>query len=172
MRPENLVDAPHIDSVVPNVIEILNDASIIVGHGLEHDMEVLGLRFPEDQVRDTSLYGPFINRRGRTPGLKSLVKKHLGYDIQVKITCILSHLEALQKRVFLQLGEHDPVEDARAALNLYLKEMKAWEEKVNRRKQVVKMMSQVDQAGDYNGNDINDNVTTSNRYNVLVLESR
>ena len=64
------------------------------------------------------------------------------------------------------------MEDARAALNLYLKEMKAWEEKVNRRKQVVKMMSQVDQAGDYNGNDINDNVTTSNRYNVLVLESR
>ena len=64
------------------------------------------------------------------------------------------------------------MEDARAALNLYLKEMKAWEEKVNRRKQVVKMMSQMDSAGDYNGNDINDNVTTSNRYNVLVLESR
>ena len=99
MRAENLVDAPHIDSVVPNVIKILNDASIIVGHGLEHDMEVLGLRFPEDQVRDTSTYGPFINRRGRTPGLKFLVKKQLGYDIQVT-TYVVTHLEALQKRVF------------------------------------------------------------------------
>ena len=99
------MDAPHIDSVIPNVIEILNEASIIVGHGLEHDMEVLGLRFPEDQVRDTSLYGPFINRRGRTPGLKSLVKKHLGYDIQVKITCILSHLE-LCKNVFFYSWEN------------------------------------------------------------------
>ena len=87
MRAENLVDAPHIVDVLPDVMNILNDASIIVGHGLEHDMEVLGLRFPEDQVRDTSLYGPFINRRGRTPGLKSLVKKHLGYDIQVDNSC-------------------------------------------------------------------------------------
>ena len=85
MRAENLVDAPHIVDVLPDVMNILNEASIIVGHGLEHDMEVLGWRFPEDQVRDTSLYGPFINRRGRTPGLKSLVKKHLGYDIQVTI---------------------------------------------------------------------------------------
>ena len=77
------------------------------------------------------------------------MKKHLGYDIQ--------------------LGEHDPVEDARAALYLYLKEMKAWEEKVKKRKQIVKMMSQMDGSGDYNGND---NVTTQNRYSLLILESR
>ena len=149
VRTEDLKSAPHIDDVIPQVRNILNDASIIVGHGLDHDMEVLGIRFPEDQVRDTSLYGPFVNRRGRTPGLKSLVKKHLGYDIQ--------------------LGEHDPVEDARAALYLYLKEMKAWEEKVKKRKQIVKMMSQMDGSGDYNGND---NVTTQNRYSLLILESR
>ena len=142
------MDAPHIDDVIPQVRNILNDASIIVGHGLDHDMEVLGLKFPEDQVRDTSLNGPFVNRRGRTPGLKSLVKKHLGYDIQ--------------------MGEHDPVEDARAALYLYLKEMKAWEEKERKRKQVVKMMSQMSSSGDYNDN----NVTTRNRYSLLILESR
>ena len=99
MRAENLVDAPHIVDVLPDVMNILNDASIIVGHGLEHDMEVLGLRFPEDQVRDTSLYGPFINRRGRTPGLKSLVKKHLGYDIQVTII----HVSCLEN-VFFPAG--------------------------------------------------------------------
>ena len=149
MRTEDLKSAPHIDDVIPQVRNILNDASIIVGHGLDHDMEVLGIRFPEDQVRDTSLYGPFVNRRGRTPGLKSLVKKHLGYDIQ--------------------LGEHDPLEDARAALYLYLKEMKAWEEKAKKRKQVVKIMSQIDGSGDYNGND---NITTQNRYSLLILESR
>ena len=149
VRAEDLEGAPHIDDVIPQVRNILNDASIIVGHGLDHDMEVLGFRFPEDLVRDTSLYGPFVNRRGRTPGLKSLVKKHLGYDIQ--------------------LGEHDPVEDARAALYLYLKEMKAWEEKAKKRKQVVKIMSQIDGSGDYNGND---NITTQNRYSLLILESR
>ena len=149
VRTEDLKSAPHIDDVIPQVRNILNDASIIVGHGLDHDMEVLGIRFPEDQVRDTSRYGPFVNRRGRTPGLKSLVKKHLGYDIQ--------------------LGEHDPLEDARAALYLYLKEMKAWEEKAKKRKQVVKIMSQIDGSGDYNGND---NITTQNRYSLLILESR
>ena len=38
---------------------ILSDTSIIGGHGLDHDMEameVLGFRFSEDHVRDTSLY--------------------------------------------------------------------------------------------------------------------
>ena len=64
------------------------------------------------------------------------------------------------------------MEDARAALYLYLKEMKTWEEKLKKRKHVMKVMSQMDGAGDYNGNDINDNVTTHNRYNVLILESR
>ena len=87
-------------SVVSEVEKILSNAEIIVGHGLSHDEEVLQIEFPSWKVRDTSKYRPF-SEGGRTPALKRLALKHLGKTIQK--------------------GQHNPVEDARAALLLYLK---------------------------------------------------
>ena len=59
------------------------------------------------------------------------------------------------------------MEDARAALCLYLKEMKTWEEREKKRRQVGQVMRGMGGEGDYNGND---NVTMRNRYNLLILE--
>ena len=84
VTPEDLSDAPHISEVIPKVKKILGKAEIIVGHGLDHDMEVLGFQFPVDKVRDTSLYGPFRKNGGKTPSLKYLTKNFLGEIIQAK----------------------------------------------------------------------------------------
>ena len=43
VRPEDISSAPHIDEILPRVRDILEDALIIVGHDLVHDMEVLGV---------------------------------------------------------------------------------------------------------------------------------
>ena len=132
-----MIDAPHIDDVIPEVRKILNEASIIVGHGLEHDMEVLGFDFPPDKVRDTAHYRPYLKNGGRSSKLKDLAKKHLGKIIQT--------------------GEHDPTEDAKAALFLYYKMMNSWEEMI-RNKQRARQSIQ-----DFNRN----NFTSQNRFEAL-----
>ena len=97
---EKLAEADHdFQSAFHRVRDILDQADVIVGHGLDHDQEVLKMEFPYSKVRDTSRYRPFLNG-GRTPSLKRLTKKYLNMEIQE--------------------GEHDPVMDARAAVKLYL----------------------------------------------------
>ena len=63
--------------------DLLDKAEVIVGHGLDHDMAVLGFQVPEEKVRDTSVYRPFLKNGGKTPSLKSLTKKYLKEEIQV-----------------------------------------------------------------------------------------
>ena len=137
VREEDLLDAPHIDEVIPLVRNILNDASIIVGHGLEHDMEVLGINFPPEKVRDTAHYRPYLKNGGRSSKLKDLAKKHLGKIIQT--------------------GEHDPTEDAKAALFLYYKMMNSWEAMIRNKEGARKSIQ------DFNRN----NFTSQNRFEVL-----
>ena len=137
VRTEDLKSAPHIDDVIPQVRNILNDASIIVGHGLEHDMEVLGFNFPPEKVRDTAHYRPYLKNGGRSSKLKDLAKKHLGKIIQT--------------------GEHDPTEDAKAALFLYYKMMNSWEAMIRNKEGARKSIQ------DFNRN----NFTSQNRFEVL-----
>ena len=85
VTPEDLFNAPHFREVIPKVTELLDKADIIVGHGLDHDMAVLGFQFPQEKVRDTSVYRPFLKKGGKTPNLKSLTKKYLKEEIQVMI---------------------------------------------------------------------------------------
>ena len=100
VTPEKLAEADHdFQSAFVLVRDILDQADVIVGHGLDHDQEVLEMEFPLSKVRDTSRYRPFL-KGGRTPSLKSLAWKYLDLEIQD--------------------GEHDSVIDARAAVNLYL----------------------------------------------------
>ena len=54
-----------------------------MGHGLDHDEEVLGLGFPADKVRDTAAYRPFHRKGGGPSQLKYLAEKHLNEKIQV-----------------------------------------------------------------------------------------
>ena len=137
VRAEDLIDAPHIDSVIPVVRNILNEASIIVGHGLEHDMEVLGINFPADKVRDTAQYRPYLKHGGRSSKLKELAKKHLGKIIQTE--------------------EHDPAEDAKAALFLYYKMMNSWEEMIRNKQGAREIIENFNQ----------NNFTSENRFEIL-----
>ncbi|KAK9814419.1 hypothetical protein WJX72_005710 [[Myrmecia] bisecta] len=89
------------DEVQEDLWELLQDKSI-VGHTVEHDLRVLwgeDVAFPHCSI-DVSKFGAFRDEDGRRTSLKKLAWRFLGCDIQ--------------------LGPHDPVEDARAAMDLYL----------------------------------------------------
>ncbi|KER21960.1 hypothetical protein T265_09832 [Opisthorchis viverrini] len=83
---------------------------ILVGHSIRNDLKVLMLSHPRRHIRDTSRYRPFRALfSGRTPSLRALTEKVLGVQVQV--------------------GEHDSVEDARAAMRLYTSVKRMWESK-------------------------------------------
>ena len=105
IRPENLVGARKFEDVRHSVVALL-EGKIIVGHGLSHDFDVLEFYPPGVSIRDTATYRGF-RKSGRTPSLKALAKEVL--------------------KVKIQSGEHSSVEDARTALNLYLKVRQDWE---------------------------------------------
>ena len=71
------------------------------------------MNHPKRDIRDTSLYPPFRNhfgrekRRGGAPALKKLAAEVLGIQIQS--------------------GEHDSVQDAQAAMKLYMLHRSRWE---------------------------------------------
>lgn len=95
-------------TVQKEVFEILN-GRIVVGHALKNDFKALLFSHPKRDMRDTSRYKPFRRAvKGGTPGLKKLTKLLLGTTIQT--------------------GEHNSVEDARAAMKLYTMHKKEWEE--------------------------------------------
>lgn len=110
IRPEHVRDAPAFDVVQREVARLL-EGKVIVGHGLENDMKALLLSHSWKHVRDTAKYRPFCRptRAGhvRPRRLKHLSAEHLG--------------------VVIQTGEHDPAEDAQAALALFKKFRRDWE---------------------------------------------
>ncbi|KAL6764039.1 ribonuclease H-like domain-containing protein, partial [Haematococcus lacustris] len=79
---------------------------LLVGHSVHHDLEALRMEHPAGSTRDTAKYPPLMRFGGRGKPLRSqplrkLAASELGLDIQE--------------------GEHSPVEDARAAMKLYLR---------------------------------------------------
>ncbi|KDD76560.1 hypothetical protein H632_c181p0 [Helicosporidium sp. ATCC 50920] len=107
VREEHLSQAPALAQVRPVVASLLQNR-LLVGHALRNDLEALGLSHPRKRTRDTTAYPPFLDgAKGRARPLKALAQEELGLEIQT--------------------GEHSPVEDARAALYLYLKHRRSWE---------------------------------------------
>ncbi|CBY20934.1 unnamed protein product [Oikopleura dioica] len=82
---------------------------IVVGHGLSHDFQALRLNHPESMQRDSAEYfkGKFV--KYKRPALKELAKDQLGLEIQA--------------------GSHSPRIDAKAALDIYIKNREEWEAK-------------------------------------------
>ncbi|KAJ8611737.1 hypothetical protein CTAYLR_009200 [Chrysophaeum taylorii] len=78
------------------VREVVGKNDLLVGHSLDNDLRVLGMT--HDNVADTALLYKHP-KEGYKKSLKSLAKEFLGRTIQT--------------------GEHDSVQDARAALDLY-----------------------------------------------------
>ncbi|XP_011165311.1 RNA exonuclease 4 isoform X2 [Solenopsis invicta] len=107
IRPEHIQNGESFSVVQKEVAEILKGC-ILVGHALKHDLKVLYLSHPRRYWRDTSKYKPFRQiSKGNTPSLKRLAHELLGKEIQV--------------------GEHNSVEDARTAMQLYMLYKNKWE---------------------------------------------
>lgn len=107
IRPSNLKKGKDLFEVQKEVAAIIEGRKV-VGHDLSHDFKVLFLSHPKKMIRDTSRYKPFREVcGGKTPSLKKLTLAMLGCDIQS--------------------GEHSSVEDAQAAMLIYLRNKKAWE---------------------------------------------
>lgn len=107
IQPHHLETGHDFKVVQKEVAEILR-SRILVGHALHNDLAVLFLSHPKRFQRDTSRYKVFRKvTKGNTPSLKKLASELLGLDIQS--------------------AEHDSIEDARAAMQLYQLFRKKWE---------------------------------------------
>mmetsp|Transcript_49065 Transcript_49065/g.124512 ORF Transcript_49065/g.124512 Transcript_49065/m.124512 type:complete len:405 (+) Transcript_49065:60-1274(+) len=91
--------------------ELLDD-KIVVGHALQNDFQALLLSHPHALIRDTAVFKPL-----RVPGWE-------------KKTPSLARLSEHWLQQKLHEGEHDSVEDARAALRLYRLRSRQWEKQL------------------------------------------
>ncbi|TVT99540.1 hypothetical protein EJB05_55089, partial [Eragrostis curvula] len=76
-------------------------ARLLVGHGLDHDLQALGMDYPAYLKRDTATYPPLMKTSRLSNSLRFLTRTYLGYDIQT--------------------GHQHPYEDCVAAMRLYRK---------------------------------------------------
>ncbi|XP_020268413.1 RNA exonuclease 4-like [Asparagus officinalis] len=76
-------------------------ARILVGHGLDHDLQRLGIEYPSLLIRDTAKYPPLMKTSKLSNSLKYLTQAYLGYEIQN--------------------GIQDPYDDCVAAMRLYVR---------------------------------------------------
>nr|XP_043625186.1 RNA exonuclease 4 [Erigeron canadensis] len=105
IRPRDLKKAKDFRVVQKEVAELLKGKTL-VGHALRNDLKALLLSHPKQDIRDTAEYQPFL-KEGRSKALRHLAAEVLGVKIQN--------------------GEHCPIEDARAAMMLYMKKKREWE---------------------------------------------
>lgn len=107
IRPEDLENAADFKEVQQEVRTLLHN-KFLVGHGLRNDLNVLQFGHHMKLIRDTSLFKPFRDiSDGKTPSLRKLAKHFLNETIQE--------------------GEHSSVQDATAAMKLYVKYRQTWE---------------------------------------------
>ncbi|GAV67956.1 RNase_T domain-containing protein, partial [Cephalotus follicularis] len=113
IRPEFLRDAMPLRQVQNKIQEFLcngepiwkirprgGKARILVGHGLNHDLDRLQLEYPAIMIRDTAKYPPLMKSNKLSNSLKYLTQAYLGYDIQTGI-------------------QNHPYEDCVATMRLY-----------------------------------------------------
>eukprot|EP01116_Phalansterium_solitarium_P014585 TRINITY_DN3230_c0_g1_i2.p1 TRINITY_DN3230_c0_g1~~TRINITY_DN3230_c0_g1_i2.p1 ORF type:complete len:333 (-),score=47.63 TRINITY_DN3230_c0_g1_i2:239-1237(-) len=123
LTPDNAVAFKQVQT---EVAEIIKDR-IVVGHALHNDFKVLFLSHPWNMIRDTAKYRPLMRKRNKPHALKNLVRMHLGAQIQG--------------------GEHEPDEDARAALLLYKMFKKDWEQSLRSKKVGHRRSTTAEQKG-------------------------
>ncbi|KAI0307882.1 ribonuclease H-like domain-containing protein [Multifurca ochricompacta] len=94
------------------VADIIKD-KVIVGHSLWNDLSVLGIPHPAVNTRDVALYQPFRNAL-RSP------------NQLVRLPTLTFHLMGRR----CQEGQQNPLENARAALDLYRSHANEWENSI------------------------------------------
>ncbi|XP_020837636.1 RNA exonuclease 4 [Phascolarctos cinereus] len=107
IRPEDIRHGEEYQVVQKEVAELLK-GRILVGHALHNDLKILLLDHPKKKIRDTQKYKPFRTQvKSGRPSLKLLSEKILGIKIQQ--------------------SEHSSIQDAQAAMRLYVMVKKHWE---------------------------------------------
>lgn len=123
ITPEHLQPRPgHVLMTFADVREQVQSilrGKILIGHGLENDLNALGLYHPWTDIRDTATYS-FYMRDFRDPVTQcvSLAPKKLR-DLA---------WERLGRQIQMPGAPHSPVEDAVAALDLYKEVRGQWED--------------------------------------------
>lgn len=98
--PRHLEGAPTYETVKTHVVELLNHGRILIGHDLKQDLDVLGIKnIPRHRLRDTSRCYLSHFKPNEKPSLKRLAYDVLGQTIQI--------------------GAHNSMEDAKAAMILW-----------------------------------------------------
>ncbi|WVR06736.1 hypothetical protein IAU60_003770 [Kwoniella sp. DSM 27419] len=122
VRREDLVDAPTFEHVRVTVRRLIQ-GKILVGHALFNDLAALKYKQQWEMFRDTALYLPLRElvpcHFGQYPSLKRLAKAVSGINIQTS-----------------NKG-HDPVEDARATMAIFLSVRIAYERSLAENEVVV-----------------------------------
>uniref|UniRef100_A0A1B0BYU6 RNA exonuclease 4 n=1 Tax=Glossina palpalis gambiensis TaxID=67801 RepID=A0A1B0BYU6_9MUSC len=115
IRPHNIENGDDFHDVQDQVKKLIQ-GKILVGHGIAKDLGVLQIKHPYPLIRDTARYKPLCRlvANGRTPSLKCITHAILGLDIQS--------------------GEHNSIEDARAAMKIYNKLSFDWENHFRKQK--------------------------------------
>ncbi|XP_005408500.1 PREDICTED: RNA exonuclease 4 isoform X2 [Chinchilla lanigera] len=107
VRPEHLKRGEELEVVRSEVAAMLK-GRILVGHALHNDLKVLFLDHPRKKIRDTQKYKPFKQQvKSGRPSLKLLSEKILGIRVQK--------------------AEHCSIQDAQAAMRLYIMVKRDWE---------------------------------------------
>jgi len=111
--PEKLADAPSLERVRAIVVQILLGKAVqtrrehvgvkhlLIGHSVEHDLEVLDIKWKKGMRRDTAQFPLYLRHTHLPFKLRALAEQFLGEKIQEE-------------------GEaHDPCVDARISMRLY-----------------------------------------------------
>ncbi|KAL4069675.1 hypothetical protein V8B97DRAFT_613109 [Scleroderma yunnanense] len=115
IEPAHLLsaDTPSFERVQQHVADLIK-GKVIVGHSLWNDLSVLGIPHPAVATRDVALYQPFRN------ALRSPTQV-------VGLQTLMWHLMCRR----CQDGHLHPVENARAALDLYRSVAVEWEGEIS-----------------------------------------
>ncbi|CAM9384696.1 unnamed protein product [Ectocarpus fasciculatus] len=114
------------------VAAILKD-KVLIGHALTNDLKALMMSHPPRSTRDTATYRPYQKAHGKAGGklrprsLKLLSQEHLDRPIQT--------------------GQHNPAEDAKAAMDLYKIARFEWEKSLSAAGKMRGRKGFVDQQG-------------------------
>lgn len=95
---KDLEHAPPFDQIRQQVLDMIQDGCVI-GHSIDNDLRALRITLPPEQIIDVADIPMFRAGKNRRK-LKDLAKEYVGIEIQQ--------------------GNHNPIEDARAALQLAL----------------------------------------------------
>ncbi|XP_060613106.2 RNA exonuclease 4 [Anolis sagrei] len=115
IRPKHLKAGEDFKVVQAEVASILK-GRILVGHAVHNDLKILFLDHPKKKTRDTQKYKPFRQQvKSGKPSLKLLCEKLLNVRIQTT--------------------EHSSVQDAQAAMRLYVTVKREWEASLQEKKQ-------------------------------------